>query len=96
MIGWVEKDDDVTRLTIYNSRIKTIAALAEIDGEWLVIDVDNHLDPTIHTMIGRDCPDPVEFLMTLISPRNTEDPGGPLVVFDRFDTSERWEIWEVR
>ena len=94
MIAWVNKttDDNTVLLLFRRSRnkLKPVATMTEVGDNW-EIQVGDAKKTTIS---GAGCPDPIEFLMTLVSPRNTViDDNTPLMEFKR--GSEKWEVWEV-
>ena len=94
MIAWVNAttDDSVVLLLFKNTRKGLIphATMTEVGDEWS-IQIGNK-PPVI--IAGSGCPDPIEFLMTLSSPRNTaEQDEIPLMSFN--NGKEKWEVWEV-
>ena len=49
-------------------------------------------------MKGAGCPDPIDFIFKLISPRQDlpVDDSIPYLRFQSNDTGELWEVWGVR
>lgn len=95
MIAWVNSttDDNTVLLLFRRNRngLKPVATMTE-DGDNWEIQIGNAKATVIS---GAGCPDPIEFLMTLTSPRNSVvDTSTPLMQYARGD--EKWEVWEVK
>lgn len=94
MIAWVNKttDDNTVLLLFRRERhgLKPAATMTEVDDAWEI----QIGDAKTTTISGAGCPDPIEFLMTLVSPRNNAiDDKTPLMEYKR--GNEKWEVWEV-
>ncbi len=94
MIVWVEDDTEGrTILRGYDAKLRPVVVMREIDnGErWSI----EHYKET-HVIKAYGCPDPVKFVMRLISPRNeaTNDQA-PLLRYENFTTKETIEVWDV-
>jgi hypothetical protein len=95
MIAWVNKTtDDSTVLLLFRRNqhtLKPVATMTEVGDNWEI-----QIGDEKKTIIsGSGCPDPIEFLMTLTSPRNTtQNTSDPLMQYNR--GNEKWEVWEVK
>ena len=94
MIAWVNNTtDNSTVLLLFRrnrTKLKPVATMTEVGDQWEIQIGDQ--DKTY--ISGAGCPDPIEFLMTLVSPRNTvAQDSEPLMQYRRGD--EKWEVWEV-
>lgn len=93
MIIWVDTFNDDTRLRAYDHKLRHVATMSEIDNgeKWRI----EHYKET-HEMPASGCPDPVAFIMALISPRNTDPYDDlPFLSFVNHDTNETVEVWEL-
>lgn len=94
MIVWVQSDDGGrTVLTGFDGRLRERVKLIEDENEWEI-----HINSGIERMPADGTPDPIEFVMRLISPRKRprDSTEAPFLLFKNHDTGEAWEVWEVR
>jgi len=93
VIIWVDKHEGTTRLRGYDRKLRNIVTMTETDGgeNWRI----QHYKET-HVMKASGCPDPVDFIMRLISPRNEERYDDmAFLTFINHDTNESIEVWEM-
>lgn len=96
MIAWASKvkllNDSVVML-VFNERLKPVGSMIEQGNDWLVQNGD-----LLPFQIKADgCPDPMDFMFKLTSPRNEDiEADKPFMEFTMHDGGERWEVWEVK
>jgi hypothetical protein len=93
LIIWVKDEPGGTVLKGYDHKLRNVVTMREIDdGEnWQITHYKE-----VHTMRASGCPDPVDFIMRLISPRNEDTHDDlPFLMFSNFDTGENIEVWEM-
>lgn len=95
MIAWVNNTTDGNTVLLLFKRNKTtlkpVATMTEVGDNWEI----QIGDAKKMTISGSGCPDPIEFLMTLTSPRNNiPNTDDPLMEYSKGD--EKWEVWEVQ
>ena len=93
MIIWVEDKDGTTTLKGYDNKLRNVVTMREVEGgeRW---EITHYKE--VHTIRASGCPDPVAFIMRLISPRN-ENPHEdlPFLRFNNNETGESIEVWEM-
>ena len=95
MMVWVKKDSDGnTILTAFNKNLKEITNMIESGDDWTITSRSGEQ----YQMKGAGCPDPIDFIFKLISPRREipVDDSIPYLRFQCNDTGELWEVWGVR
>ena len=95
MIAWVQRIPiiDATVVLGFNKSVKPVGAIVEQGNDWVVM--NGNAQP--YLMKGDGCPDPIDFLMKLVSPIKRDiEADTPLMSFDKPDTNERWEVWSVK
>lgn len=93
VIIWVNDKDGTTTLKGYDHKLRNVVTMREIEGgeKWEIAHYKE-----VHTIKASGCPDPVAFIMRLISPRDEdEDDGVPFLMFNNHDTGESIEVWEM-
>ena len=80
-------------LLCFNSNLKPVASMIELGDDWLV--QNGTLAP--FQIKGKGCPDPIEFMFKLVSPRKADiESDTPFLEFTNSESGERWEVWEVK
>ena len=95
MMVWVKKDSDGnTILTAFNKNLKEITSMIESGDDWTITSRSGEQ----YQMKGAGCPDPIDFIFKLISPRKEMpvDDEIPYMTFQSNETGEKWEVWGVR
>lgn len=96
MMVWVnKKPDGTTEMTGYDKGMKVLTRMVEDGDDWTITSRAGGE----YQMKGAGCPDPIEFIFRLISPRNHEmnlDEKLPLLRFQSEESGELWEVWTVR
>lgn len=95
MMVWVVKTGNKVILKGFDSHMRQRIEMTEIEDEWTIQTASG-----TYTINGQGCPDPVDFVMKLISPRREPTVNDrvemPFLTFKNDDSGERWEVWEVR
>jgi len=95
MIVWVNKTESgQTELKGYNKSMQVITSMVESGDDWTITSRSCEQ----YQMKGAVCPDPIEFIFKLISPRKKMeiDDSVPYLRFQSNTTGELWEVWGVR
>ena len=88
VISWVWPEDEKTRMTAYNWRLKPIAELVENGDNWTL-----HVGGRTFEVEGRGCKDPVEFVERMVAPPRFERPTDPWLMRFVGDSGISWEVW---
>jgi len=96
---WVCRDDegsgDGTRIIGFDKRMREKVRMVESGNDWTITNANGKT----YEMKGNGCPDPLTFIMTLMSPRRSPADMVADLPFMRYrheDSGEVWEVWEVR
>ncbi len=95
MMVWVnKKPDGTTELKGYNKSMSVITSMVEDGDDWTITSRSGEE----YQMKGAGCPDPIDFIFKLISPRQKMeiDDSIPYLRFQSNETGELWEVWAVK
>ena len=95
MMVWVNHVNGTrTELIGYNKSMQVVSSMVESGDDWTITSRSGEQ----YQMKGAGCPDPIDFIFKLISPRQDlpVDDSIPYLRFQSNDTGELWEVWGVR
>jgi hypothetical protein len=95
MMVWVHQNDDgSTELVGYEKGLKVVARMVESGDDWTITSKSGDT----YKMKGAGCPDPIDFIFKLISPRAKDEATDdvPFLRFKNHKSGECWEIWGVQ